>query len=60
MGKDYISIGIANEGIKNLELDIVKGWKPTNISRSKDAVYFKAEGKFYSMKREDYFKVFGS
>ena len=58
MAKEFVTIGIANEGTTNLETDIVKTWKPTNISRFKDTVYFKSDGTYYSMKREDYVKIF--
>lgn len=56
--KEIVSVGIANAGTKNLDVEVVKTWTPTDVSKSKEIVYFKADGIFYSMKREDYVKIF--
>lgn len=60
MAKEFVSVGFANAGVKNLDVEVVKTWTPTNVSRFKDTVYFKSEGSYFSMKREDYVKLFNN
>ena len=58
MGKEIVKVGFANEGEKNLEVDVVKTWEPKNISHFSDTTYFKHDGKYYAMKRVDFTKIF--
>lgn len=53
-----ITIGVANEGQINVSIDDLKTWVPKNINYFSDTVYFKADNKFYSMKRLDFTKIF--
>ena len=59
MNKRYTVVGANGGGIKNLTLEEIKEMNPENPLRSGKEVYFKSDGKFYSMKSIDYKEVFG-
>lgn len=56
--KETIKVGVANEGETNMDVELIKSWIPKNITYSGDIVIFKADKKFYSMKRDDFKKIF--
>jgi hypothetical protein len=58
MDKQTISVGVANEKEKNIDVEELKTWTPKNISYFSDTVYFKYDGTYYSIKRLDYDKIF--
>lgn len=58
MTKQTVSVGVANEGETNLDVDVVKTWTPKEINCFGDTVFFKIEKSFYSMKRNDFIKFF--
>lgn len=58
MTKQTLSVGVANETEKNFDVEILKTWEPKNINYFGDTVYFKHEETYYSMKRQDFDKIF--
>lgn len=60
MLKEMVKVGVANDGEKNLEIEVIKEWKPKNINYFGDTVYFKHEDKYYTMKTADFRKIFNS
>ena len=58
MSKQTVTIGVANEKEKNIDVEELKTWVPKNISYFSDTVYFKQDNVYYSMKRLDYDKIF--
>jgi acyl-coenzyme A synthetase/AMP-(fatty) acid ligase len=58
MSKQVVTIGVANDKEKNVEVDELKNWTPKNVNYFRDTVYFKYDGIFYSMGRIDYDKIF--
>ena len=58
MGKEIVSVGIANEGETNLDVEVLKTWEPKNIEHIGTTVFFKHDKTYYSMKREDFKKIF--
>jgi len=58
MNKEIISVGVANEKEKSIEIEELKTWSPKNINYFSDTVYFKHGDTYYSMKRLDYDKIF--
>lgn len=58
MTKQTVSVGIANEAERNFDIEILKTWQPKNINYFSDTVYFKNEDTYYSMKRQDFDKIF--
>jgi hypothetical protein len=55
---ETVSVGFANEGERNLKVDIVSKWKPKNISYIGDTVFFKNEDTYFSMKTTDFKRIF--
>jgi hypothetical protein len=53
-----VNVGFANEGSKILKIDDVSKWTPTNLTYMGDTVFFKNEDAYFSMKREDFKKIF--
>jgi hypothetical protein len=49
---------VANETEKNFDVEILKTWEPKNINYFGDTVYFKNGDTYYSMKRQDFDKIF--
>jgi hemin uptake protein HemP len=58
MAKEIVEISQANMKATNYEVDVVKQWVPTDILPTKGKIIFKHDGSFYSMKREDFRKIF--
>jgi len=58
MTKQTISVGVANEKEKNFDIEELKSWNPKNINYFSDTVYFKHEDTYFSMKRQDFDKIF--
>lgn len=58
MTKLTVSVGVANETERNFDVEILKTWEPKNINYFSDTVYFKHEDTYYSMKRQDFDKIF--
>jgi hypothetical protein len=58
MVKEVVKIGVANEGELNLEVEDVKKWEPQNINYFGDTVFFKNGDTYYSMKREDFKRIY--
>lgn len=55
---EMISIGVANEGQVNVNVETLKTWNIKNITFFSKYVYFKHENVFYSMNRTDFDNVF--
>ena len=55
---DVVKVGIANNGEQVMEIKIVEKWEPTKITYISDTVFFKFEGKYYSMKTIDFKNIF--
>jgi len=58
MTKETVSVGIANEGELNLDIDVVKAWVPKEVNAFGDTVFFRNDTTFVSMKRTDFVKFF--
>lgn len=58
MMKERVKIGFANEGVLDIELEIVKKWEPKKITYIRDVAFFKHEDSYFSMKTEDFKKIF--
>lgn len=58
MAKEIVKVGMANQGELNLEVDVVKQWKPKNINHIGTTVFFKNDDTYFSMTREDFKKIF--
>jgi hypothetical protein len=55
---DVVKVGIANDGEQVIKVEIVEKWEPTNINYIGDAVFFKADETYFSMKTIDFKKIF--
>ena len=53
-----VKVGFANEGEQNLKTEDVAKWTPKNITHVGDTVFFKNGDSYFSMKREDFNKIF--
>lgn len=53
-----ITIGVANEGKKNVSKDTIAEWKPEKITYTGVSVFFKVDDIFYSMDRKDFDEFF--
>jgi hypothetical protein len=53
-----VKVGFANEGEQNLKVVDVAKWVPINVTYMNDTVFFKNDGAYFSMKREDFKKIF--
>ncbi len=58
MTKERIVIGVANLGETHLEIDVLKTWTPKDINYIGNVVFFKNEKTYYSMKREDFKRIY--
>mgnify|MGYP001566257405 CR=1 FL=1 len=58
MIKEMVKVGVANTGETNLEIEVVKTWVPKNITYLGGSAVFKYEKTFYSMKVEDFKRIF--
>lgn len=58
MSEEIIKIGVANEGELSLSVNVLKEWKPTNVTQFSDTVFFKVDDKYYSMKAIDFRKLY--
>lgn len=58
MAKEIVKIGVANGPQINLEVEVVKAWLPKEINAFGDTTFFKHDGIFYSMKRDDFNKIY--
>jgi hypothetical protein len=58
MSKELVRVGFANEGERNLEVDLVKEWKPKNVNYIGDTVFFKNDDTYFSMKTVDFKRIF--
>jgi hypothetical protein len=58
MSKELVRVGFANEGERNLEVDLVKEWKPKNVNYIGDTVFFKNGDTYFSMKTVDFKRIF--
>lgn len=56
--KEKVSVAFANEQPQNLSVEDVSKWEPKNVSRMSGHVYFSVDGKYVSMKTDDYTKIF--
>jgi hypothetical protein len=59
MSVKKILIGVPNEGELSFNLEDVKSWKPTDISKLGEVVYFKHDDTYYSMKTLVFNEIFG-
>ena len=55
-----VKVGIANVGEKNLKLEDVSKWEPTNVLYASETVFFKHDEVYYSMNVMDFRKIFKS
>jgi hypothetical protein len=58
MAKQIVKVGVANEGERNLELELVEKWEPKDIHYIGTTAFFKHEKTYYSMNREDFKRIF--
>ena len=56
--KNTVTVGIANEGRRNFNVDEMSNWEPKKITYSGTSVFFKVEDTFYSMDRTDFEEIF--
>jgi len=57
--KKMVSVAYANTPAIKVELDTVKKWKPTNITKLTGFVCFNIGGQMVSMEAKDYYEIFG-
>jgi hypothetical protein len=57
--KSVITVGMANEGEMNINIDVIRGWEPKKISYIGTSVFFEVDGSFVSMKRVEFTEIFG-
>ena len=55
---EIVKVGFANEGEQNLKVSIVENWIPKNITYVSDTVFFKNGDAYFSMKIEDFKRIF--
>lgn len=53
-----VKVGFANDGEYNLKTEHVAKWTPKNITYVGDTVFFKNGDSYFSMKREDFKRIF--
>jgi hypothetical protein len=58
MAKEVVTIGVANNGEQNMDVDNIKLWEPKDINYFGDVVFFKHDKTYYSMKRVDFKRIF--
>lgn len=58
MAKEIIKVGVANKPEQNLDVEVLKLWEPKNINYFNDVAYFKYSDTYYTMKREDFKRIF--
>jgi hypothetical protein len=58
MAKEIVEIAIANKGVINLDVEVLKTWVPIEINYFGDVTFFKHENVFYSMKRVPFKRIF--
>lgn len=58
--KKQITLGVANLGEEQFDLDLVSKWELSKITNIGDTVFFEAGGSFYSMRRKDYNEYFNN
>ncbi len=58
--KKSIKVGIANNGETNMSVDALSIWSPEKISYIAGLVFFKVDGTFYSMNKQDFKDIFES
>ncbi len=51
-------LGVANEGEKSFEIEVLKTWQPKNVNYFSDVVYFSNDKIYYSMKRVLFDQIF--
>jgi len=56
--RKMVSVGIANDKETNMEEDVLCLWEPKDIIYSGLTVFFKYDDTYYSMKREDFIRIF--
>lgn len=55
---ETVRVGFANEGEQILRVEIVEKWTPKNINYIGDTVFFKSDNSYFSMRREDFKRIF--
>lgn len=58
MAKEIIKVGVANRPEQNLDVEDIKLWEPKNINYFNDVAHFKNGETYYTMKREDFKRIF--
>jgi hypothetical protein len=58
MAKEMIKVGVANKGETNLDLELIQKWEPKDITYIGTTVFFKNDKTYYSMKQEDFKRIF--
>lgn len=53
-----VLVGVANDGEKSLDVEVVKLWEPKDINHFGDVIFFKHEKTYYSMKSIEFKKIF--
>lgn len=53
-----ITLAVANEGERNFDIELVRGWEPKKISYMGSTVFFEYDGTFYSMNTIDFKQLF--
>jgi hypothetical protein len=53
-----IGVAFANMSKQFIELEVIKKWKPTQITKTGVTVFFNVDGEFASMKTSDYNQIF--
>ena len=55
-----VKVGVANESEQSFQINVVKEWRPTNITYIGSAVFFKVENTYFSMNVLDFRNIFES
>lgn len=56
--REVVMLGVANEGEMAFDVEHVEKWNPTNLRYFSDVVYFSVNGKYFSMRYDDFKKIF--
>jgi len=53
-----VAVGLANEGNILLPVNVVEKWEPTKKVSFGGVTYFSVDGTYYSMKNDDFNRIF--
>ena len=58
MEREEVLVGLPNEGLISLSLDLVKKWEPKKINKIGDTVFFNINGMYLSMETIKFNEIF--